>query len=53
MISMTLMPELDRWIAWLDETHGKGASSLPPKSRYSVAAGMTAALTWRILCIQP
>ena len=41
-----LMP-LDRWIAWLDEHMEKGASFPSPEIALSVAAGMTAALTWR------
>ncbi len=39
---------LDRWIAWLDERTGKGAPFPSPEIALSVAAGMTAALTWRI-----
>lgn len=38
---------LDRWIAWLDK-HMEKASPFPsPDIGLSVAAGMTAALTWR------
>jgi len=39
---------LDRWIAWLDERTAKGAAFPSPEIALSVAAGMTAALTWRI-----
>ena len=39
---------LDRWIAWLDERTGKDAPFPSPEIAISVAAGMTAALTWRI-----
>lgn len=39
---------LDRWIAWLDERTGKGTPFPSPEIELSVAAGMTAALTWRI-----
>jgi len=39
---------LDRWIAWLDERTGKGAPFPSPEIALSVAAGMTAALTWRV-----
>ncbi len=38
---------LDRWIAWLDERIGKGTPFPSPEIALSVAAGMTAALTWR------
>ncbi len=38
---------LDRWIAWLDERTAKGAPFPSPEIELSVAAGMTAALTWR------
>ena len=38
---------LDRWIAWLDERGGKDASFPSPEIELIVAAGMTAALTWR------
>jgi LuxR family transcriptional regulator, maltose regulon positive regulatory protein len=39
---------LDRWVAWMDERTGKGASFPSPEIALSAAAGMTAALTWRI-----
>ena len=39
---------LDRWISWLDERTGEGASFPSPEIALSVAAGMTAALTWRM-----
>ncbi len=38
---------LDRWIAWLDERAGKGAPFPSSEIALGVAAGMTAALTWR------
>ena len=38
---------LDRWIAWLDDYTGKGTPFPSPEIAISVAAGMTAALTWR------
>jgi LuxR family transcriptional regulator, maltose regulon positive regulatory protein len=38
---------LDRWIAWLDERGGKDASFPSPEIALIVAAGMTAALSWR------
>lgn len=38
---------LDRWIAWLDERGGKDASFPSDEIALIVAAGMTAALTWR------
>jgi len=38
---------LDRWIAWLDERTAKDAPFPSPDIALSVAAGMTAALTWR------
>ncbi len=38
---------LDRWIAWLDERGGKDASFPSAEIALIVAAGMTAALTWR------
>lgn len=38
---------LDRWIAWLDDRTEKDAPFPSPEIAISVAAGMTAALTWR------
>lgn len=38
---------LDRWIAWLDRHMEKAPSFPSPDIGLSVAAGMTAALTWR------
>jgi DNA-binding SARP family transcriptional activator len=38
---------LDRWIAWLDDRTGKDAPFPSPEIAISVAAGMTAAITWR------
>lgn len=38
---------LDRWIAWLDERGGKGSFFPSDEIALIVAAGMTAALTWR------